>query len=86
MRLMYAFGMWTFRIFMVFVHHCIVHPLLCLFSWSEQAWRIHDWTARKAWPDHRDAELEFVEGDHEGVKATDDGDIPHSRDLEAAKR
>lgn len=33
-----------------FAHHCIAHPLLFWTAASTWSARLHDWTARLAWP------------------------------------
>lgn len=37
-----------------FAHHCIAHPLLFLTRDASWAVQLHDYTARRAWPEeHR---------------------------------
>lgn len=33
-----------------FLHHCIAHPFVYLIRGRVFAWRFHDWTGSKAWP------------------------------------
>lgn len=33
-----------------FLHHCIAHPFVYLTRGRVFAWRFHDWTGSKAWP------------------------------------
>lgn len=33
------------------IHHVIAHPIVGLSFGRLWAWRLHDWTADRAWPD-----------------------------------
>jgi hypothetical protein len=36
-------------------HHAIVHPLIGLSLGRMWAWKLHGWTAKKAWPGNEQA-------------------------------
>jgi uncharacterized membrane protein YhaH (DUF805 family) len=33
-----------------FLHNCVVHPVMFVCRYPQWAERIHDWTAKRAWP------------------------------------
>lgn len=35
------------------IHHIVAHPLIGLSGGRLWAWRFHDWTLPKAWPDQK---------------------------------